>query len=69
MLENLKITFFRRKHKTGESQGQIGMKAGILEGRLSTIVTGKAQATPKERAALAEALGETEEYLFFNFEF
>ena len=64
MLENLYLTLARHYKNTKETRGKVGIRAGITESRLSTIVHGKSEATAEERAALARVLGIDEAYLF-----
>jgi len=64
MLENLILTIYRHKSSTGEGQGKIGIRAGIVETRLSAIVHGRITPTPDERAALSKVLGVPEDTLF-----
>ena len=66
MLENLKLAILRHKQRTGESQGQIGIQANIVETRLTMIIYERAEATKKERKALAKVLCENEEKLFLK---
>lgn len=64
MLENLYLALAKHHKKTKETRGKVGLRAGITESRLSMIVHGKADATPKERKALSKALDVNEGYLF-----
>jgi hypothetical protein len=64
MLENLYIALAKHHRDTRETRGLVGLKAGITESRLSRIVHGWIEATPDERAALSQALGVEEGYLF-----
>jgi transcriptional regulator with XRE-family HTH domain len=60
MLVLLKLALLRR----GERQYELASRLGIGETRLSRIVRGRVEATPEERARIAEALGVPERELF-----
>ena len=64
MLQNLRLEIWKHTGKTGESQGKIGLKAGIVESRLSLIIRGRVESTKEERKALAQVLGVSEKILF-----
>jgi len=64
MRENLYLEIGKHREKNDISQGQIGLKAGITESRLSLIVRGRVEPTKKERRALAQVLGIDEKILF-----
>lgn len=64
MRENLYLAIARHREKTGERQGQIGLKCGILESRLCHIVHGRIEPKPEEQAALSRVLGVPEDVLF-----
>lgn len=49
---------------SGKLQMEIASSANITEERLSQLVTGRRNANPEERKAIAEALGCTKEEIF-----
>ncbi len=65
MLKKLKIVIFEHKVTHKKIQAVIGVKAGIIETRLSQIIHGKKQPTAQERRDLAQVL-ETDESLLFS---
>lgn len=64
MLQNLRLEIWKHTDQTGESQGKIGLKAGIVESRLSLIIRGRVEPAPEERKALAQVLDVDEAILF-----
>ncbi len=64
MLENLRLAIWKRTTRTGETQGKIGLKAQIVETRLSLMIRGKVEPTKEERKALSAVLGIPEKDLF-----
>jgi hypothetical protein len=64
MRENLYLAIGRHKEKTGKTQGEIGLEAGMVESRLCYIVRGKIDPTQTEKEGLARVLGMQEEILF-----